>query len=59
MGSIWGVAVILGPIILLVVAIYVWARNKQAGARSVEQSEHGARKLREDLDERQDRTVDL
>jgi len=59
MSSIWGVAVILGPIILLVVAIYVWMRNKQDGTRSVEQSERGARKLREDLDERQDRTIDL
>lgn len=59
MGSIWGVAVILGPIILLAVAIYVWMRNRQAGPHSVEQSERGARKLREDLEERQDRTVDL
>lgn len=59
MGSIWGVAVILGPILLIAVAIYVWMRNKQAGTRSVEQSEHGARKLRDDLDERQDRTADL
>ncbi len=59
MSSIWGVAVILGPIILLVVAIYVWMRNKQDGNRTVEQSERGARKLREDLDERQDRTIDL
>ncbi|MGV2497127.1 hypothetical protein [Pelagerythrobacter aerophilus] len=59
MASIWGVAVILGPILLLAVAIYVWARNRQAGPRSVEQSERGARELREDLEERQDRTIDL
>lgn len=59
MGSIWGVAVILGPIILLAVAIYVWVRDKQTDERSVRESERGARELREDLEERQDRTVDL
>ena len=36
MGSIWSVAVILGPIILLLAAIYVWARNRQSSDRSAE-----------------------
>lgn len=59
MGSIWGIAVILGPILLLVVAIYVWMRDKPADEDSVGRSEQGARELREDLEEKQDRTVDL
>lgn len=59
MASIWSIAVILGPIILLAVAIYVWAKNRQASDRSVEQSEQGARELREELDRKQDRKADL
>lgn len=59
MGSIWSVAVILGPIILLLAAIYVWARNRQSSDRSAERSERGARELREELDRKQDRKADL
>ncbi|WP_338446529.1 hypothetical protein V5F89_01650 [Pelagerythrobacter marensis] len=59
MGNIWAVAVIVGPILLLAVAIYVWARNRNANRASIRRSERGARDLREDLEEKQDRTVDL
>lgn len=59
MASIWSVALIAGPILLLLVALYAWMRNKQAGAGTVRESEQGARRLREDLEEKQDRTVDL
>ena len=59
MGSVWSIAVVIGPILLLAAAIYVWTRNRSAGGRTVEQSERGARKLREELDAKQDRKVDL
>ena len=30
MNTIWGITLILGPILLLVVFIYVWSRNRAA-----------------------------
>ena len=59
MGDFWAVALILGPILLLATAIYVWARNRQASRASIDRSERGARELRDDLEDRQDRAVAL
>ena len=58
MGNFWAVALVAGPILLLTVAIYVWARNRQASRGTVARSERGARELREDPEDKQARTLD-
>ncbi|MGX7895683.1 hypothetical protein [Tsuneonella sp. HG222] len=48
-GSIWGWVTIAGPILLLVVVIWVWQRNRSASQGTVDRAERGARELREGL----------
>lgn len=48
--DIWGIVLILGPMILLGVIIWAYARNKAAGPRNLEQAERGAERLREQIE---------
>lgn len=48
--DIWGIVLILGPLILLLVIIWAYSRNKAAGRANVEQAERGAERLREQIE---------
>ncbi len=52
-------ATVLGPIILLAVIIYAWLRNRKTSDALDRKAERGARELRHDLEEQQDRKADL
>lgn len=59
MESLWGVATIVGPILLLAVIVWAWASNRKAGAPSERQADAGAKQLREEIqaeDERRGNT---
>ena len=49
-GDIWGVVLILGPLVLLGVIIWAFLRNRAAGPRNVERAEEGAVRLREQIE---------
>lgn len=52
-------ATVLGPIVLLAVIVYAWARNRKASASTDRNAERGARELREELSERPQKDADL
>ena len=54
-GFVYSLAVILGPILLLAVVIYVWARNRNAPKGNKERAERGARDVREEIKEQEER----
>ncbi|MFA9201649.1 MAG: hypothetical protein ACEQR8_10815 [Cypionkella sp.] len=49
-GDIWSLLLILGPLVLLGVIVWAYARNKAAGRRNLEQAERGAARLREEIE---------
>ncbi len=49
-GDIWGIVLIIGPLILLGVIIWAWLRNRAAGAANFQQAERGAQELREEIE---------
>ena len=49
-GDIWGIVLIIGPLVLLGVIIWAWQRNRAAGPANVEQAERGAVRLREEIE---------
>ncbi len=51
MSSLWSLATILGPILLIGFIVWAFVRNKQAPDRTVGKAEEGARELREELDQ--------
>ena len=52
-------ATVLGPIFLLAVIVYAWARNRKTRNSVDRKAERGARELREELSERPQKDVDL
>lgn len=48
--DIWGIVLILGPLILLLVIIWAFLRNRAAGRANLEQAERGAERLREQIE---------
>ncbi|KWV95588.1 MULTISPECIES: hypothetical protein [unclassified Erythrobacter] len=59
MEAILPIATVVGPFILLAVIVYAWARNRKTSDRLDRKAERGARELRRDLEEEQERKVDL
>jgi len=55
-GGLWGLATIVGPILLIAVIIWAMMRNRGGTKREVDRAEQGAVQLREELD--QDRRPD-
>lgn len=53
-GDIWGLVLIIGPLILLGVIIWAFMRNRAAGRANVEQAERGAVRLREEIEREPD-----
>lgn len=51
MSSLWSLATILGPILLIGFIIWAFVKNRQAPDSTVRKAEEGARELREDLDQ--------
>lgn len=45
MESLWGLATIVGPILLLAVIVLAWASNRRRGAASERQADAGAARL--------------
>ena len=45
MESLWGLATIVGPILLLAVIVWAWASNRKRGAVSERQADAGAARL--------------
>ena len=45
MESLWGVATIVGPILLLAVLVWAWASNRKRGAASEREADAGAARL--------------
>ena len=52
-------ATVIGPILLLAVIVYVWMRNRNPSAADEAKADRGARELRREMEEEQDRTADL
>ena len=59
MGSVWSLAIIIGPILLIGVIIFAWFRNRNTSDRLERKADEGARALREEIDEKPDRNLDL
>ena len=55
MSALWSLATILGPILLLAVVFYAWARNRNAPKGNKERAERGAREVREEIKEQEER----
>jgi plastocyanin domain-containing protein len=51
MSSLWSLATILGPILLIGFIIWAFVKNCQAPDSTVRKAEEGARELREELDQ--------
>lgn len=49
-GGFWGVVLIGGPILLIVVFIWAFLRNRAASGRTVDRAERGAAELRDDIE---------
>lgn len=51
MSSLWSLATIVGPILLIGFIIWAFVKNRKAPDSTVRRAEEGARELREDLDQ--------
>ncbi|MGX7951755.1 hypothetical protein ACWPM1_04230 [Tsuneonella sp. HG249] len=49
-GDFWGVVLILGPLVLLLVIVWGFMRNRAAGRANVERAEAGAVEVREEIE---------
>ena len=49
-GDIWGIVLIIGPLVLLGVIVWACSRNRAAGRANFEQAERGAERLREQIE---------
>ncbi len=59
MESVLALATVLGPILLLSVLVWAWLRNRQASRSNKLEAERGARDLRQDIEDRPQKDVDL
>jgi len=55
MESLWIIIDIVGPVLLILVLIWVFVRNRNARRSEIEEAERGARELRAELDEEEAR----
>lgn len=55
MESLWGVATVVGPIVLLAVIVWAWLRNRKAGAPSERRADAGAARLYDKIDAEDER----
>lgn len=49
MNSLWSLATVLGPILLIAAIVYAWYRNRAASRDNLERAERGAAQLREKI----------
>ena len=47
MNSLWSLATIIGPILLIAAIVYAWYRNRSAGTANFERAERGAAEVRD------------
>ncbi|MBU2341668.1 MAG: hypothetical protein KKE77_10545 [Alphaproteobacteria bacterium] len=59
MESVLALATVLGPILLLAVLVWAWLRTRRASRSNEIQAERGARDLRQDIEDRPQKDVDL
>ena len=52
-GGLWGIATILGPLLLMAVIIWAVMRNRKANDNTVDRADRGAERLREEIEEDQ------
>lgn len=50
-GWLWTLSTIIGPILLIGVIVWAYLRNRKPRPGEIERAEHGARKLRRELEE--------
>ena len=54
-GWMWTLITILGPLLLIAVIVWAYLRNRNPSREEIARAEHGARELREDLEEEEAR----
>lgn len=54
-GWLWTLITILGPLLLIAAIVWAYWRNRNASRAEIAQAEHGARELREELEEEEAR----
>lgn len=59
MEGLWGIVLVGGPLLLLVVFIFGWIRNREISKRDKLKSDRGTRELRRDIEREPDKDVDL
>lgn len=59
MEDIWGILLIVGPILLLAAMVYAWFKNRSITPREEDLSDAGTRALRHDIENDPNRPVDL
>ena len=59
MGSVWSLAIIIGPILLIGAVIFAWFKNRNTSDRLERKADKGARNLREDIAEKPHKNMDL
>lgn len=59
MGSVWSLAIIIGPILLIGVIIFAWFRNRNTSDRLERKADEGTRDLREEIAEKPHKNMDL
>lgn len=57
MGSLWSVINIVAPLLLIAALVWAYFYNRNAGRRSVERAERGARELRREIEEDEARSA--
>ena len=59
MEDIWGILLVVGPVLLLAAMVFAWFRNRSLTQREENLSDAGTRALRRDIEEDPNRPVDL
>jgi hypothetical protein len=59
MGSVWSLAIIIGPILLIGAVIFAWFKNRNTSERLERKADEGARDLREEIAEKPHKNMDL
>ena len=59
MEDIWGILLVVGPVLLLAAMVFAWFRNRSLTRREENLSDAGTRALRREIEEEPNRPVDL
>lgn len=59
MDGVWTIIIVVGPILLLAALIFGWKKNRDATEWKTRKAERGARELREEIEERSNKKIDL